>query len=46
VYRRETWSFALKEEHRLRVFEYRVLSKIFGSKRDDETGHWRRLHSK
>ena len=32
-------------EHRLRVFENRVLRKIFGSKRDEVTGKWRRLHN-
>jgi hypothetical protein len=40
----ETWSFKLREEHRLRVFENRVLRKIFGPKRDGVTGEWRRLH--
>jgi hypothetical protein len=35
----------LREEHRLRVFENRVLRKIFGPKRDEVTGEWRRLHS-
>jgi hypothetical protein len=35
----------LKEEHRLRVFEKRVLRKIFGSKRDKESGEWRKLHN-
>jgi hypothetical protein len=33
LYRRETWTLTLKEEHRLRVFENRVLRRIFGSKR-------------
>jgi len=32
------------EEHRLRVYEYRVLRKIFGPKMDKVTGQWRRLH--
>jgi hypothetical protein len=32
----------LKEERRLRVFEHRLLRKIFGSKRDKETGEWRK----
>jgi hypothetical protein len=41
----ETWSFTLKEEHRLRVFENRVLRWIFGLKRHDVTGEWRRLHN-
>jgi hypothetical protein len=34
----------LREECRLRVFENRVLRRIFGSKRDEVTGEWRRLH--
>jgi hypothetical protein len=34
----KTWPFTLKEEHRLRVFENRVLRRIFGSKRDEVTG--------
>jgi hypothetical protein len=34
----------LKEEHRLRVFENRVLRRIFGPKRDEVTGGWRKLH--
>jgi hypothetical protein len=41
----ETWSVALREEHRLRVFENRVLRGIFGPKRDEVTGEWRRLHT-
>jgi hypothetical protein len=36
----------LREEHRLRVFENRVLRRIFGPKRDKVTGEWRRLHNK
>jgi hypothetical protein len=40
-----TWSMALREEHRLRVFENRVLRRIFGPKRDEVTGEWRKLHS-
>jgi hypothetical protein len=35
----------LREEYRLRVFENRVLSRIFGPKRDEVTGDWRRLHN-
>jgi len=35
----------LREEHRLRVSENRVLRKIFGPKRDEVTGEWRRLHN-
>jgi hypothetical protein len=40
----ETWSLTQREEHRLRVFENRVLRKIFGPTRDEVTGEWRRLH--
>jgi hypothetical protein len=36
---------ALREEHRLRVFENRVLRRIFGPKRDEMTGGWRKLHN-
>jgi hypothetical protein len=35
----------LREEHRFRVFENRVLRRIFGPKRDEVTGEWRKLHS-
>jgi hypothetical protein len=35
----------LREEHRLRVFERRVLRRIFGPKRDEVTGDWRKLHN-
>jgi hypothetical protein len=35
----------LREEHKLRVFENRVLRRIFGPKRDEDTGEWRKLHS-
>jgi hypothetical protein len=45
LYGCETWSHKLREEHRLRVFENRVLRKIFGPKRDEVTGEWRRLHN-
>jgi hypothetical protein len=38
----ETWSLTLKEEHRLRVYENRVLRRIFGPKRDEVTGEWRK----
>jgi hypothetical protein len=41
----ESWSFTLREEQRLRVFENRVLRRIFGPKRDQTTGEWRRLHN-
>jgi hypothetical protein len=42
----ESWSLTLREECRLRVFENRVLRGIFGPKRDEVTGEWRRLHNK
>jgi hypothetical protein len=41
----ETWPLTLKEEHRLRMFENRVLRRIFGPERDGVTGEWRRLHN-
>jgi hypothetical protein len=46
LYGCETSSLALKEERRLRVFENRVLRRIFGSMRDEVTGEWRKLHNK
>jgi hypothetical protein len=45
LYGCETLSVTLREEHRLRVFENRVLRGIFGPKRDGVTGEWRRLHN-
>jgi hypothetical protein len=45
LYGCETWSVTLREEHRLRVFENRMLRRIFGPKRDEVTGEWRRLHN-
>ena len=45
LYGCETWSLTLREEHRLRVFENKVLKKIFGVKRDEITGEWRKLHN-
>ena len=45
MYGCETWSLTLREERRLRVFENRVLSRIFGPKRDEVTGEWRKLHN-
>jgi hypothetical protein len=44
LYGCETWSQTLREEHRLRVFENRVLRRIFGPKVDEGTGKWRKLH--
>jgi len=40
LYRCETWSLTLMEERRLRMFENRVLRRIFGPKRDEVTGEW------
>jgi len=40
----ETWSLTLREEGRLRMFENRVLRRIFGPKREKVTGEWRKLH--
>jgi hypothetical protein len=45
LYGCETWSLALRDEHRLRVFENRVLRRTFGPKRDEVTGEWRKLHN-
>jgi hypothetical protein len=45
LYGCETWSLTLREEHILRVFENRVLRRIFGPKRDEVTGEWRKLHN-
>jgi hypothetical protein len=45
LYGCETWSLALREERRLRVFENRLLRRIFGPKRDEITGEWRKLHN-
>ena len=45
LYGCETWSLILREERRLKVFENRVLRRIFGPERDKETGDWRKLHN-
>ena len=45
LYGCETWSLTLREEHRLRVCEDRVLRRIFGPKRDEVTWEWRKLHN-
>jgi hypothetical protein len=45
LYGCETWSLTLREEHRLRVFENRVLRGISGPKRDEVTREWRKLHN-
>jgi hypothetical protein len=44
LYGCETWSLTVRKEHKLRVFENRVLRRIFGPKRDGVTGVWRKLH--
>jgi len=41
----ETWSLRMREKYRLRVFENRVLRRIFGPKRDEVTREWRKLHN-
>ena len=41
----ETWSLTLREKRGLRVFENRVLRRMFGPKRDEVTGEWRKLHN-
>jgi hypothetical protein len=41
----ETWSLTLRDEHRLRAFENRVLRRRFGSKKDEVMGEWRQLHN-
>jgi len=45
LYGFETWSLTMREERKLRVFENRVLRRIFGSKSDKVTGEWRKLHN-
>jgi len=45
LYGSKTWSLKLREERKLRVFENMVLRKIFGPRRDEVTGEWRRLHN-
>jgi uncharacterized membrane protein len=45
LYGCETWSLILREKHRLKVFEKRVLRRIFGPKRDEVTGEWKKLHN-
>jgi len=45
LYGCETWSLTLREERRMRVFENRVLRKIFGPKRGKVTGEWRKVHN-
>jgi len=45
LYGCETWSLTLRKERKLRVFENMVLRRIFGPRRDEITGEWRRLHN-
>jgi hypothetical protein len=45
LYGCETWSLTIREEHKLRVFENRVLRRIFGPKKDGVMGGWRKLHN-
>jgi hypothetical protein len=45
LYGCETWSLTLSEERMMRVFENRVLRGVFGPKRDEGTGEWRKLHN-
>jgi len=45
LYGCETWSLTLREERNLRVFENMLLSRIFGPRRDEVTGEWRRSHN-
>jgi hypothetical protein len=45
LYGCEAWSLILREEHRLRVFENRVLRRIFGPKGAEVTGEWGKLHN-
>jgi hypothetical protein len=45
LYGCEAWSLTLREERRLKVFEKRVLRRVFGPKRNEVTGEWRKLHN-
>ena len=45
LYGCETWLLTLREERKLRVFENKVLRRIFGPRKDEVTGEWRRLHN-
>ena len=45
LYGCETWLLTLREERRLRMFENRVLRRVFGTKRDEVTREWRKLHN-
>jgi len=45
LYGHETWSLTQREEHSIQVFENRVLRRIFGPKKDEVIGEWRKLHN-
>jgi len=45
LYGCESWSLTLREERKLRVFENMVLRRIFGTRKDEVKGGWRRLHN-
>ena len=45
LYGCETWSLTLRAERWLKVFDYKVLRTVFGPKRDEVTGEWRKLHN-
>ena len=45
LYGCETWSLTLREKHGLRVLGNRMLRRIFGPKRDEVIGEWRKLHN-
>ena len=45
LYGCKTWSLTLREERRLRVFQNRMLRRVFGPKRDEVTWEWRKLHN-
>jgi hypothetical protein len=45
LYGCKTWSLTVRKEYRLRVFENKVLRRIFGPKRDEVMGGWRKLHN-
>jgi hypothetical protein len=44
MYRCETWSLTLRDEHGLRAFENRMLRRIFGPETGEVTGGWRKFH--
>jgi hypothetical protein len=45
LYKCESWSLTLREEHRLRMFKNKMLREIFGPEREEGTGEWRRTHN-